>query len=330
MKVKKVETLQVGTISFKSEQGYELFSIDISSRRISTDFDNCDISDEFDNFLSVINVTGTIFQIFEDTNIKVGGSNPFPSSYSKSLKYMMALVMKYFKDEFIETHFSHVSPVRAVPHRYYILEKANNITHLDTLDGTAIAQLLSNDVNLKKTVNKWLGKFNISIDVPKMKEVIYKMTVTSTSKSDTNPFSLDLSDVGFGISQMLPIIVQGFFSKNNNLMVVEQPEVHLHPQMQAELADMFIEMLNVGERRKTYIIETHSEYMLKRLRRRMREHLAKGEKAIDPECVSICLFKKKTEDVVTEVQSLDIEKDGRFPWPEDFFMGPLLEDTLSL
>jgi len=74
-------------------------------------------------------------------------------------------------------------------------------------------------------------------------------------------------DVGFGISQVLPIIVQGFLSKDDSITIIEQPEIHLHPMMQSDLADLFIDVIeSTTTNGKILFIETHSESILKRLR----------------------------------------------------------------
>ena len=76
-------------------------------------------------------------------------------------------------------------------------------------------------------------------------------------------------DVGIGISQVLPVLVMAYGS-SDKLLAIEQPEIHLHPALQAELADVFIESA-LGERKNTFILETHSEHLILRLMRRMRE-----------------------------------------------------------
>ena len=67
-------------------------------------------------------------------------------------------------------------------------------------------------------------------------EIIHKLKIIQ------NGLSLDITDVGFGVSQVLPVIVQGFFAKSGSLTLIEQPEVHLHPRMQADLGDLFIDI----------------------------------------------------------------------------------------
>jgi hypothetical protein len=96
-------------------------------------------------------------------------------------------------------------------------------------------------------------------------------------------------DVGIGISQVLPILVYASHFKNTTL-AIEQPEIHLHPALQAELGDIFIESA-LGPNGNRFLIETHSEHLLLRIMRRIREsHLASAsnERAritIDDVCV---------------------------------------------
>ena len=81
-----------------------------------------------------------------------------------------------------------------------------------------------------------------------------------------SPSWVDIPDVGFGISQVLPVIVQSFYAPAGSILFIEQPELHLHPRAQAHLADLFIEVLTSREGGKErgiqLIIETHSEHFL--------------------------------------------------------------------
>jgi predicted ATPase len=76
-------------------------------------------------------------------------------------------------------------------------------------------------------------------------------------------------DVGIGISQVLPVLVSAYASKNK-IVAIEQPEIHLHPALQAELGDVFIESA-LGENKNAFILETHSEHLVLRVMRRIRE-----------------------------------------------------------
>jgi hypothetical protein len=82
-------------------------------------------------------------------------------------------------------------------------------------------------------------------------------------------------DVGIGISQVLPVLVMAYGSQGK-LLAMEQPEIHLHPALQAELADVFIEAA-LGPRQNSFILETHSEHLILRLMRRIREGKIKSD-----------------------------------------------------
>ena len=81
---------------------------------------------------------------------------------------------------------------------------------------------------------------------------------------------VNLSDVGFGISQVLPVLVQCFYAPEGSIILIDQPEVHLHPYAQSALADVMIDVIE-SKRNIQLIIETHSEHFLRRLQRRIAE-----------------------------------------------------------
>ncbi len=128
-------------------------------------------------------------------------------------------------------------------------------------------------------------------------------------------------DVGTGISQLLPVLVNAAGGKNQ-LIAIEQPELHLHPALQAELGDVFIESA-LGENKNTFLIETHSEHLILRLLRRIREtaegELPPGATPLRPEDVAVLYVKPGSEG--SEVIELPVNIEGDFdkPWPDGFF-----------
>lgn len=223
-------------------------------------------------------------------------------------------------DYFNEENINYVSPLRAHPKRYYFLDKAKINTYLNTLDGDALAEILKENETIKNQVNEWLSRFNFNVQVSKLEDILHKLTVNQ------NSLNLDITDVGFGLSQVLPVIIQGFLSYENSITLIEQPEIHLHPKMQADLADLFINIaIKKRKNRNTYknlIIETHSEYLLRRLRRRI------SEGVISHDDVAIYLIKQNTDGVHDNsiIEELPIEAKGNFDYPIEFYGGELLKD----
>lgn len=125
-----------------------------------------------------------------------------------------------------------------------------------------------------------------------------------------------ITDVGFGVSQLLPVLIQAFYCPPNSTVWMEQPEIHLHPQVQAELADVFISAIRSREnsvaRNVQLIVESHSEHFLNRLQRR----IAEGD--ITPDDVAIYFCKRAGS--ATELEPLKLNMFGDIEnWPENFF-----------
>lgn len=118
-------------------------------------------------------------------------------------------------------------------------------------------------------------------------------------------------DVGIGISQVLPVLVMAYGSQGK-LLAMEQPEIHLHPALQAELGDVFIEAA-LGQRKNTFILETHSEHLILRLMRRIRE----GK--ISPDDIGVVFVEPLARG--SRFIELRIDEEGDFidEWPGGFF-----------
>lgn len=133
-------------------------------------------------------------------------------------------------------------------------------------------------------------------------------------------------DVGIGISQVLPVLVMAYGS-SGKLLAMEQPEIHLHPALQAELGDVFIESA-LGERGNTFILETHSEHLILRLMRRMRESFNNkdtGLPSITPNDIAVLYVEPDgTRSIVRE---MPLNEAGELvkSWPGGFFEEGLRE-----
>jgi len=127
---------------------------------------------------------------------------------------------------------------------------------------------------------------------------------------------VDLPDVGFGISQVLPVLVQCFYAPANSIIIMEQPEIHLHPSAQSALADVMVDVINSKENGKDrniqLIIETHSEHFLRRLQRRIAENSVQQDK--------VSAYFANTTKTPTKLEPLEIDIFGNIQnWPENFF-----------
>ena len=126
-------------------------------------------------------------------------------------------------------------------------------------------------------------------------------------------------DVGIGISQVIPVIVTALDGQGRTV-AIEQPELHIHPRLQAEIADLFVE--SVEKQRHRFLLETHSEHFILRLQRRIRE-TSKSEPQEERRLRSedIVVYYVNQEAGGTRVRRIEIDKNGEFiqPWPDDFF-----------
>jgi hypothetical protein len=133
--------------------------------------------------------------------------------------------------------------------------------------------------------------------------------------------SVAITDVGFGISQVLPVLVQVFYAVPGTPVILEQPEIHLHPAAQSALGDVLLGAVkNNGTQ---LIVETHSEHLLHRIQRRIaEEQISKDD---------VALYFIDAADGRSEIHELKVDEYGNIAnWPRDFFgdeMGDLAAMT---
>jgi predicted ATPase len=164
---------------------------------------------------------------------------------------------------------------------------------------------------LEECVAGWLRNLGLvhSFEVKPISEGerIFEVHVRKGAKAT----SVRLTDVGFGVSQILPVIVLCYYVPEGSTIVFEQPEIHLHPAVQAGLADLFIDAVRF--RNIQLIIESHSEHLLRRLQRRM----AEADKLTNED---VALYFCRHDGIESKLDPLDVDRFGNIRnWPEDFF-----------
>ena len=224
----------------------------------------------------------------------------------------------------------YLGPLRRQPERYYTF--SGDTTEYVGQSGEYLPSLLFEDQELVEQINIDLERLGVKYQVKLSK-------LQDEDGSPSNLFSLrlvdtktktdaSLRDVGFGISQVLPVVVQSRLSEKKTLLI-EQPEIHLHPAQQAELGDIFIRSAlgEEQERRNTILLETHSEHLMLRILRRIRETtdnepLPEGIPAIHPEDVAVLYVQPGEGDEGAQVIEIPVTEDGDFArlWPEGFFV----------
>ena len=130
-----------------------------------------------------------------------------------------------------------------------------------------------------------------------------------------------LTDVGFGVSQVLPVLILCHYAPKGSILILEQPEAHLHPKVQSELADVLIDV--VKNRNVQIILESHSAHLLHRLQRR----IAEEQMSADDTAFYFC----QINDGTSEIERLKVDEYGNIRnWPQNFFgddMGDLVAKT---
>lgn len=165
-------------------------------------------------------------------------------------------------------------------------------------------------LSLEEFVALWLKELGLihSFEVETIAEEgdLYRVRVQRSPESA----KVLITDVGFGVSQILPVLVLCYYVPKGSTILLEQPEIHLHPSVQSGLADVFIDV--VKNRNVQVIFESHSEHLLRRLQRRLAEESLKPEQ--------FALYFCDVSGTGSRLTELDVDLYGSIKnWPKDFF-----------
>ena len=222
---------------------------------------------------------------------------------------------------------SYLGPLRSPPERFYLLSELQ--TQTVGKQGEHMPQLLFRHQDaMVKRINSWFKQFEmpytLQVHLDSSHQVVGEL-LSLTLMDQRSGVEVAPSDVGFGIGQFLPILVEGALA-HRRVICVEQPEIHLHPRLQAEIADFLIDTAGLADSKadqpeletgNQWIIETHSEALMLRLQKRIR----KGE--LRPQDVSVLYIEPDIQSGKTgsRVIPLRLDREGDFidEWPHGFF-----------
>lgn len=237
------------------------------------------------------------------------------------------------------TDFKFVGPFRTPPARRYTF---SGIGAADTgtsgeraVDLLITEQLITpNHQYLRHAVSYWLKHMGLAKKVTvkhlAKRSSIFELSIAGAGLAK----SANFVDVGFGISQILPVLVQGLLVPRGGTYIVQQPELHLHPDAQAALADFFIYLATQGI---ASIVETHSEYLLLRIRRRLAESVKPARLNLPGEREPIAINKSSIStiyvgerDNAAVLTPLEIGNSFQFENLPPGFMNQAIDDRLAL
>ncbi len=228
----------------------------------------------------------------------------------------------------------YLGPLREYPHRIYVWA-GGQPQDVGQRGELAVHALLAAErkgikispgpkrrkVTVTERVARWLRDLGLihSFEVRPIAEnrKEYEVRVRRSASSA----EVALTDVGFGVSQILPVLTLCYYAPEGSTLILEQPEIHLHPSVQAGLADVFIDAIRT--RKIQIILESHSEHLLRRLQRRIAEEKLRPDET--------ALYFIDTDGGESGAQALEVDLFGNIHnWPANFFgdeMGDLVAMT---
>jgi len=228
----------------------------------------------------------------------------------------LAPFVGYMLDQALESLFP-MGPFRRPPERWYIFTGTSpeDVGYR----GDLLPDLLFRRSDLIEEANKWLERLDIgyALRVRPIGQASDLFEVRLVDRRRQDDINVALSDVGFGISQILPFIVQTLAS-SGQVISIEQPEVHLHPKLQADLGNLISTAIEKPYRHQ-FLVETHSEHLILRLQKLVRE------RKLRPEDISVIFVSRGGTG--SSARRLRLDDDGRFmdEWPGGFFAERLRE-----
>jgi hypothetical protein len=294
------------------------------------------------------------FKEFEEINLKEGQyAISYIKAFSEVLSQTLAGPGKIIRDTLLRMR--HLGPLRAMPPR--ILEQSQLVEEAPVSSGLGVwEELFREDMAPEiSNINEWMAASN-RLDIGYELNLKHYRELNSQQMKDLEASQVDerhriiseirampvrtrlslrkvnskqelsLRDVGTGVSQVMPVVIAALIP-GDTIVTIEQPELHIHPALQVKLGDLFLSRIQKDP--VLFILETHSEHLLLRIMRRMREtaegKLPDGRSPVYPKDV-IVLF-VEPDDSRTIIREMPLNERGELvkAWPGGFFEEGLRE-----
>ena len=278
--------------------------------------------------------------VWENNNLSNGSQNltpifiqncyGLPSSENSDVPKVLTAFSSAFEELF--SHVYYLGPTRVHPQRHYHWE-GTHPKELSVWGDKAIDALLSARLRQLKTSNKetgmpieekiseWLQKMDLAHSFSlglsgSLEDNNYEVRI----QKSPNSAQVTLADMGHGLADLLPLLVHCYYVPERSTLILEQPGVHLHPMAQAQLADLFLDV--IAERNLQILVESHSEHLLTRLQRRIAEKKIAEDK--------MALYFCRNNDGASTIEQLEVNESGDIKnWPENFF-GDVMGDMFAM
>lgn len=209
----------------------------------------------------------------------------------------------------------YIGPFRKLPERGYSRHSVKNKSKFGVHGENAYPILIQDSFessNVLNKVNDWYKQYfdGWSIRIDHDKSPFFQVEI---GRDETDTF-VNLKDVGQGMSQALPIVTRSFYpTEKETLIVLEQPELHLHPAAHGDLGELFVKSV-LDDTNKKYLIETHSQNLILRIR----SLVASGD--IPPSKVVLYFVDFDQEECVSSLKRINLDEKGNVSfWPENIF-----------
>ncbi len=217
----------------------------------------------------------------------------------------------------------YLGPVREYPSRSYRWsgEKPQDVGKRGEWTVSALLAAQKSEPEILEKIAHWLRELNLihNFDIQPIRanRPEYEVLIRPTANSP----EVSLTDVGFGVSQILPVLALCYYVPEESSIILEQPEIHLHPSAQMGLADILIEVTKT--RKVQIILESHSEHLLRRLQRRI------AEEKLTHEDVALYFCSTDSEGK-SNLTPLQVDKFGNIKnWPDNF-LGDEMGDVFAM